>query len=254
MPNFDQTTAVVTGASRGFGRGVALALAHAGADVVALARSADALEALADEARRRNAPGTITPLAADATDPDVAESTLATHRPNLLALVAGASPTMATLTEQSWESFSTNWHVDVRQSFYWLQSALKLPLAPGSSVVLFSSGAALQGSALSGGYAGAKATQTFLANYAAAAAAERGLELRVHALHPTLSANTELGRAAVAAYAERAGVSPEAFQRKLPPMLTPEQAGERVLELLGNDTYADRVRFLVNGAGLEALA
>jgi NAD(P)-dependent dehydrogenase (short-subunit alcohol dehydrogenase family) len=254
MTHLQQKTAVVTGASRGFGRGVALALAHAGADVVALARSADALDALAEEARRQSAPGAITPLVADAADPEVAERTLAAHRPELLVLVAGAPPTMAPLTEQSWESFSTNWHVDVRQSFHWLQGALTLPLAPGSGVILFSSGAALQGSALSGGYAGAKATQTFLADYAAVASRERGLELRVHALHPTLSANTDLGRAAVAAYAERAGVSDEEFGKRLPPMLTPDAAGERVLELLGSDEHAGTVRLLVNGSGLEAIA
>jgi 3-oxoacyl-[acyl-carrier protein] reductase len=38
-------------------------------------------------------------------------------------------------------------------------------LRPGSRVVVFSSGAALGGSPLSGGYAGAKATQRFIAAY-----------------------------------------------------------------------------------------
>ena len=42
-------TALVTGASRGIGRAIAVGLAHAGADVVGVARSASALDQLCDE-------------------------------------------------------------------------------------------------------------------------------------------------------------------------------------------------------------
>ena len=45
--------AVITGAGRGIGRGIALGLAEAGADVVALARTAKDIESLADEVRSR---------------------------------------------------------------------------------------------------------------------------------------------------------------------------------------------------------
>ena len=45
--------ALVTGASRGIGRAIALELAAAGADVVINARGADALEAVAGEMRAR---------------------------------------------------------------------------------------------------------------------------------------------------------------------------------------------------------
>jgi 2-deoxy-D-gluconate 3-dehydrogenase len=52
-PTFDLTgrVALVTGASRGLGRGIALILAAAGADVVIVARSAEALERVAAEIR-----------------------------------------------------------------------------------------------------------------------------------------------------------------------------------------------------------
>lgn len=64
-PTPARTTALVTGASRGIGRAVAVELAAAGIDVLALARDRRALEALAEQARRG---GAITPLPCDLTD------------------------------------------------------------------------------------------------------------------------------------------------------------------------------------------
>jgi NAD(P)-dependent dehydrogenase (short-subunit alcohol dehydrogenase family) len=55
--------ALVTGASRGIGRAAALALAEAGAHVVAVARTQGALEELDDEIRARGGdPATLVPL------------------------------------------------------------------------------------------------------------------------------------------------------------------------------------------------
>jgi NAD(P)-dependent dehydrogenase (short-subunit alcohol dehydrogenase family) len=53
--------ALVTGASRGIGRAVALALARAGAHVIALARTQGALEALDDEIRSEGGAATLVP-------------------------------------------------------------------------------------------------------------------------------------------------------------------------------------------------
>jgi len=55
--------ALVTGAGRGIGRAAALALCEAGAHVVAVARTKDDLDSLADEAN-----GRVTPLVADVQD------------------------------------------------------------------------------------------------------------------------------------------------------------------------------------------
>jgi NAD(P)-dependent dehydrogenase (short-subunit alcohol dehydrogenase family) len=54
--------AVVTGASRGIGRAAALALAEAGAHIIALARTQGALEALDDEIRARGSSATLVPV------------------------------------------------------------------------------------------------------------------------------------------------------------------------------------------------
>lgn len=65
-PPLANRIALVTGASRGIGRAAALALAAAGAHVVALARTQGALEELDDEIRARRGAATLVPL--DLTD------------------------------------------------------------------------------------------------------------------------------------------------------------------------------------------
>ena len=54
--------AVVTGASRGIGRAAALALAEAGAHIIALARTQGALEQLDDEIRTKGGSATLVPV------------------------------------------------------------------------------------------------------------------------------------------------------------------------------------------------
>jgi NAD(P)-dependent dehydrogenase (short-subunit alcohol dehydrogenase family) len=83
--------------------------------------------------------------------------------PDVLVVTAGAFPPAAPLHEQSWREFSVNWETDVKIAFHFCKAALSRPLPPGSSIVLISSGAALAGSPISGGYAGAKRTQIFIA-------------------------------------------------------------------------------------------
>lgn len=63
-----QQTAIVTGASRGIGRAIALALAGESATVLAVARSADKLASLVDEAKSAELPGTIVPTTLDVGD------------------------------------------------------------------------------------------------------------------------------------------------------------------------------------------
>jgi NAD(P)-dependent dehydrogenase (short-subunit alcohol dehydrogenase family) len=131
-------TAIVTGVSRGFGRAVGVALVGAGAHVVGVARGSARLDELRDGLGEM-----FSPVVADAADPDVAARLVDQHRPHTVVLCAGASPTMSPLHEQTWDSFSQTWHVDVAQTFHWTCQALRYPLAPGSSVIAMSSGAAV---------------------------------------------------------------------------------------------------------------
>ena len=242
------TTAIVTGVSRGFGRAIALALAGAGAHVVGVARSRAQLDELHDELG-----DTFSPVTADAADPDVAGRLIDEHRPHTLVLCAGASPTMSPLHEQTWESFSQTWDVDVAQAFHWSRHALRRPLAPGSSVIAMSSGAAVNGSPLSGGYAGAKAAVKFIADYAAIESGRAGLGIGFVSVLPRLTPATDLGAKAVAAYAERQGVDAETFVKAGGPALTAAQVGQSVLELAAG-RHRDHGSYLLTAAGLSALA
>jgi NAD(P)-dependent dehydrogenase (short-subunit alcohol dehydrogenase family) len=227
------STAIVTGASRGFGRGIAEAFAAAGADVIGVARSG----------------GTVT---ADAADPATAHRLIDEYAPRTVVLCAGAAPQLSPLQEQTWESFSQNWNVDVAQAFHWIREALRRPLAPGSTVIAVSSGAALNGSPLSGGYAGAKATVRFITNYAALESERAGLGIDFVSVLPTLTPSTELGAKAVAAYAERQGVDVDTFVQSMPPALTPEQAGKSVLELATGELQGHRA-YMLSSVGLSPL-
>ena len=242
------TTAIVTGASRGFGRGVAVALHAAGAHVVGIARDRAPLDEL-----RAELGGAFTPVAADAADPVAAGSLIDTYQPRVLVLNAGVSPLSRPLHEHTWETFSRPWDVDVRHAFHWTREALLRPLPPGSAVVAMSSGAALQGSPLSGGYAGAKATIRFLTSYAADESERAGLGIRFTAVLPQLTPATGLGAAAVAAYAARAGMDVEAFLKDRGPALTPEQAGAAITALIGDPGHDQRA-YLLTAAGLRPLS
>jgi hypothetical protein len=116
----------------------------------------------------------------------LAGSLLDRYRPEIVVLVAGARPRMRSLQHQTWETFSVNWQTDVRIAFRWLREALLTPMRAGSSVVVLSSGAALNtnGSPLSGGYAGAKATQHFITGYAQEEANRAGLGITFTSVLP----------------------------------------------------------------------
>jgi NAD(P)-dependent dehydrogenase (short-subunit alcohol dehydrogenase family) len=118
---------------------------------------------------------------------------------------------------------------------------------------VFSSGAAVQGSPLSGGYAGAKATQRFITAYAQDEAQRAGLDITFTALLPRITPLTDLGRPAIEAYAARAGQSVEEHVEQLGPLVTPEIAGAALVELVQADAATVAPGYMLTGAGLQEL-
>src|SRR6478672_771172 len=247
MSDLSGRTTVVVGASRGLGRGIARAFAEAGAPVVAVARTGRALAELA--ATNAN----IRTEIADAADETVAWSLLDHYQPGVLILVAGANPAMRPLQHQTWETFSVNWNADVRIAFTWLRETLLKPLPPGSRVVVVSSGAALNGSPASGGYAGAKATQRFIAAYAQEESRRAGLDITVTAVMPRMTPLGDVGRRGVRAYAARSGQTEQEYLKQLGEPLSPEQAGSALVDLIRADPATTAPGYLLTAAGLQEL-
>jgi NAD(P)-dependent dehydrogenase (short-subunit alcohol dehydrogenase family) len=241
------SVALVTGASRGFGRGIATVLSAAGAQVVGVARDRAALEEL-----RAVLGESFTAVPADAADPNVAGHLIDAYRPAILVLNAGAAPLPRPIQHHTWQTFSRNWEVDVQHAFHWVREALLAPLAPGSTVITLSSGAALRGSPLSGGYAGAKAAVKFLTAYAAEESARAALGIRFVSVLPQLTPATTLGAPAVVGYAARQGVDLDTYIKGLGPALTPERAGEAITELV-IDAGSEQDAYLLTAAGLRPL-
>lgn len=222
--------ALVIGATSGVGQATAAVLTALGARVVAAGSERDA------------------------TDPAQVEALLDEVDPDLVVVAAGAHPRMASLEEQSWELFSEAWNVDVRTSFQVGCAVLARPLRPGSTVLMVSSGAALHGSPLSGGYAGAKRMQMFLARYLQRASDGRGLGIRFVALAPNqLLAGTPIGEAAAAAYGGAVGVSADDFLKRDPAPLDAAGVARAIVSIALGEEHPHATLPALTGNGLEAI-
>jgi NAD(P)-dependent dehydrogenase (short-subunit alcohol dehydrogenase family) len=234
-------TIVVTGGSRGLGLGLVEALVDQGAKVTVVARDQAALAA----AKQRL--GVVT-ISADVTDETAAHRILTEVRPDILVLNAGATPRMGRLDQVSWADFTATWETDVKAGLYWLQAALNLPLKPGSRVLVGSSGAAVNGSPMSGGYAGAKRMLWTMAKYANGVSAEKGHGIRFQAVLPLqIIGGTGVGDAGASAYARVMGMKPEQYLARFGAPLPPREFGEKVVLLLDDPKYAEGVAFGLKG-------
>lgn len=153
--------ALITGASRGIGRAVAVALAGAGAHVVALARTTGGLEELDDDIRAAGGAATLVALNLKHTDKiDALGPTILQRWGRLDIVVANAgilgplSP-LGHITTEAWREV-----IDINLTANWHLIRAVDPLirrAPAGRAIFVSSGAALAHQAYWGPYSVSKA-------------------------------------------------------------------------------------------------
>jgi NAD(P)-dependent dehydrogenase (short-subunit alcohol dehydrogenase family) len=238
---------VVIGGSRGVGRRIVETAIGNGARVLAVARQEGPLWKLAEEVSGAEV------LSLDATDEGTPSRAFGVLEPDILVVCGGAIPPAVPLHEQNWRQFAVNWENDVKIAFNFFKAALSRPLSPGSAVILISSGAALAGSPISGGYAGAKRTQLFMANYSQKESDRLGLGLHFIALAPRMMPDTELGKHAVAGYSSYLGISPADFIESMAWPPTSSDVATAVIEVATNPDQSRGKVFVVSGRGLEAV-
>ena len=232
---------VVTGGSRGLGLGLVEALVAHGATVTVVARNADALKFVRAELG-------VATISADVTDETAAHRILSQVRPDILVLNAGAKPRMGRLDQLSWADFAAPWETDVKAGLYWLQAALTLPLKRGSRVLVVSSGAAQNGSPLSGGYAGAKRTLWFMAKYANNVSEQKDLGIRFQTIVPLqMVGDTGVGDEGAHAYARAMGIKRDEFLARYGAPMPPREFGEKIVSVLDDPKYAEGFAFGLKG-------
>jgi NAD(P)-dependent dehydrogenase (short-subunit alcohol dehydrogenase family) len=151
-------TAVVTGASRGIGRAIALRLAEAGADVALWARDAGALQRVADEVSAVG--GRALPIVCDVTESSAVDAAAEQVRSVLapVALVvnnAGAvlrKPT-ASISDAEWRRVMA---VNLDGTFHVTRAFLPDLTRAGGRIINISSIAGREGTALLAAYCAAK--------------------------------------------------------------------------------------------------
>jgi NAD(P)-dependent dehydrogenase (short-subunit alcohol dehydrogenase family) len=232
---------VVTGGSRGLGLGLVEALVAHRARVTVVARDTDALESV----RARLGVATIS---ADVTDETAAYRILGEVRPDILVLNAGAKPPMGRLDQITWANFTAPWEHDVKAGLHWLQAALNLPLKPESRVLVVSSGAAVDGSPMSGGYGGAKRMLWFMAKYANRVSQQRKLGICFQTIVPRqMILGTGIGDTAARAYAQAMDIKPEAFVARFGAPMPPRVFGDNLVAVLDDPTHAEGFAFGLTG-------
>ena len=116
-----------------------------------------------------------------------------------------------------------------------------------------SSGAALVGSPLSGGYAGAKATIKLISSYGGLEAERLGADVRFVSVLPQLTPATGLGKLYTERYAATAGMSEAQFlEGRYGGTLSAEQVGDSLADLAVDDSYTDPA-YLVGTTGLQSV-
>jgi len=185
MNKLNGKTALVTGASRGIGRAIALALAQGGAQVL-VHYSSNEKEADAVVAEIRKDGGKAQKVGADLRKPDGAHTlakqvrAIVGDRLDILVANAGISKS-ATIEDTTIEDFDNLFAVNARAPFFLVQQLLPA-LCKGSNIIFTSSLAARASVGTVYAYAATKGAVDTLVKHFAAALGPRGI--RVNGVAP----------------------------------------------------------------------
>jgi 3-oxoacyl-[acyl-carrier protein] reductase len=217
MNKLEGKTALVTGASRGIGRAIALALAQAGAQVL-VHYGSNEKEADAVVAEIRDSGGKAEKVGSDLRKPDGAH-TLARQvrdivggRLDILVANAGISKA-ASIEATTVEDFDSLFAVNVRAPFFLVQQLLPA-LCKGSNIIFTSSIAARGSVGTLYAYAATKGAIETLVTHFAAALGGRGI--RVNAVAPGV-VDTEMSHFTKTEAGREATLAMQALKRMAQP-------------------------------------
>ncbi|MCB1488363.1 MAG: SDR family oxidoreductase [Bauldia sp.] len=200
----DGKRALVTGAGRGIGLGAARAFAEMGAEVTLVARSADEIEAAADEIRQSG--GKADTLAVDVMDLDRILPAIAERQPyQILFNNAGINRTN-TFVDVKIEDFDYIFGLNVRAAFFVAQAVARKLVAAGEkgSIINVSSQMGHVGAATRSVYCASKWAMEGMTRAMAIDLAPQGI--RVNTICPTFVetklANNYLGNPEFRTYVE----------------------------------------------------
>lgn len=145
---FHDQVAIVTGASSGIGRAIALDLARHGAKVCLVARRRDGLELVADQIQKGNGDSQVccTDLTRDADIAELAQSVqLGFGRADILVL-CGGTIAHGTLERAALDDFDMQYRSNLRGNYALLQAMLPLLRKQQGQVVFINSSAGMKAS------------------------------------------------------------------------------------------------------------
>jgi 3-oxoacyl-[acyl-carrier protein] reductase len=244
--------AIVTGASRGLGFGIAQQLADAGHPVVLVARGADELDRAT--AAIRDAGREALAIQADVTREEDVENLAAVTLerfgpPEVLVNNAGALPVLGTLDDLTWDLFARGIDVDVRGTFNATRAVAAAMRAEGRGTIvnLVASAAGTIFSPEHTAQSSSQAALHALTRCAASWLAPAGVT--VHSLCPRLTLAGGVGKAAATGFGAAEEITAEEWiERRLgTETLTPAQVGDAVIALLESESGT----WSVTPAGLE---
>jgi NAD(P)-dependent dehydrogenase (short-subunit alcohol dehydrogenase family) len=221
--------AIVTGAGRGLGAGIARRLAASGRPVVLAARDPAALEAVAAAIAADGHEALALPT--DVTDADAVERLVAATRERYGAIEvvvnnAGAPPLVATLDAMSWDEWRRNLDVDVRGAFTVTRAVAQDLRDHGAATLVDVAAGAV--AAATPGHVSFSPAQAALVSFTRCVGSWLAPDgVAVHCLCPDLTPAGGIGVAAAAAFGAPGGLSGAQWleRRFQTPRLAPGDAG-----------------------------